>query len=51
MVGLNLSKQSASLKLTSMLGEQIFREATITDLTEVRRSYYLIDARIIMPWA
>jgi len=35
---MNLSKQPAGLKLTSMSGEQTFCEATITGSTGVKRT-------------
>lgn len=38
MVVLNLSKQPAGLKLTSMSGEQTFNEATITGSTRKDRT-------------
>ena len=51
MVVLNLSKQPAGLKLTSMSGELTLYEATITGSTGVKKNYYLIDTRTIISWA
>ena len=51
MVVLNLSKQPAGLKLTSMSGEQTFNEATIYWFDRRNKNYYLIDTMTIISWA
>ena len=49
-LSMNLSKQPARLKLTSMSGEQTFNEVTITGSTGGKKNYYLIDTGTIISW-